>query len=127
VRMTLIILSTFLSFIGCLTDSSEKLLEPKAVSATIIKGAIFEGRTITFSVVCEIPEPCWRFAGFSTSTSGQSITTVIFAQRMTNDPCLQVLSSIEAPVTSVVPSSGVYTFRFWQYNGETLDTTLTIP
>lgn len=112
---------------GCLSDSGENLPPPKAVSASLIKGASIEGRTITFTLVCTIPEPCWRFVRFENLASGQTITTTVLAQRTTNDGCLQVLSSIETPVTISVPSSGAYTFRFWQYGGKTLDTTLTIP
>jgi hypothetical protein len=126
-KIATIIFSALLPLLGCVTDSNQKLPEPKAVSTTLIKSTSIQERTIVFTVVCTTPEPCWKFVRFDNSTLGQSITTTVFAQRTTNDPCLQVLSSIEVPVTIVVPSNGTYSFRFWQYDGKTLDTTLTIP
>jgi hypothetical protein len=126
-RTTIILLSSILLLTGCLIESDERLPDPIAVSAEQIKSVDIVGTTIAFRVVCMVPEPCWKFVRFEDSMSEQTITTTVFAQRTTNGPCLQVISSIEAPVTLEVPSGGVYTFRFWRRDETTLDTTLTIP
>ncbi len=110
---------------GCITDTGEQLPEPWPVSVDSIKGLTIRRQVAYFVVCCTIPEPCWVFVRSDYSISGRSIAVTIYARRRNNDPCIQVLSSLDAPATIVVPSSGTYTFRFWRYGGQTLDTTLT--
>jgi len=91
---------------GCLTDSGDKLPEPRAVSTILIKNVTIVGRTVSFTVVCSIPEPCWQFVRSEPSATGQSVTIKMFARRTTTDPCLQVLSSLDAPATITLSSAG---------------------
>ena len=113
-------------FYGCVTDSGDKLPEPKAVSVNNIKAANVVGRSASFTVVCTVPEPCWRFVRSEITSSGNIVTATMIAQRTTKDPCLQVLVNIDAPATVTVASAGTYVFKFWRNDGSTVDTTLTI-
>jgi len=105
---------TILSFIvivgGCSRDFNEQLPNPYPVSSEFIKSVAIQERTVSFIVVCMIPEPCWDYVRTDRSASGQFITFTVFARRHNNDAYLQVLSSIEAPATISVPSAGTYTF-----------------
>ena len=111
---------------GCLTDSGEKLPDPKPVSATAIQSAGISGMAISIVVRCVVPEPCWAFTRTDYSKSSNTFAVTVFARRTTNDPCLQVLSSIDAPFNVTVDALGSYSFQFWRYDGTTLDTTLIV-
>ena len=50
----------------------------------------------------------------------------IFGKRATNDPCVQVLSSLDAKTTTVVPTSGRYIFHFWSTDDTSIDTTIVV-
>ncbi len=121
-----ILLLTFFS-IGCLTDQGAKLPDSVAVPVDSIKSISITGKTVSAVVWCTVPTPCWGFVRTDQTVSGNNVHLKIFARNTTNDPCIQVLGSIEAPVRVTVPSAGSYTFRFWRYNNTTLDTTIAIP
>ncbi len=113
-----------LTFGGCITDTGEQLPDPKPVSADSISSIAIQGRTISFIVSCTVGDPCWRFVRSDHSVSGRTIAVTIYARRF-NAICPAVVVSIKAPATVVVPSSGSFTFQFWRWGGQTLDTMLT--
>jgi hypothetical protein len=123
-RNFIIVISIVVCISGCI-DMGEQLPAPLPSSAEFICRVTIQGRTVTFNIVCMIPTPCWEFARSDHSISGQFIAVTVFTRPRNNDPCIQVLSSIEAPVTIEVPSAGSYTFRFWRYDSISVDTTLT--
>lgn len=110
---------------GCITDTGEQLpnLGPASVDSIICIG--MEGRTVSFTVQCTVPTPCYIFVRSEYSISGQSISVTVYVRPRNNEPCYEVLSSLEASASVVVPSAGTYTFQFWRWGGQTLDTTLT--
>ncbi len=114
-----------LAFAGCITDTGERLPNLSRASVDSIKSIGIEGRTVSFTVQCTVPTPCYIFVGSDYSVSGRSISVTVYARPRNNDPCHQVLWSLEAPVSVVVLSAGTYTFQFWRWGGQTLDTTLT--
>lgn len=116
-----------MSFSGCLTDSEEKLPDPRQVSAESIKSLSVNGRTISATVVYLTPESCWGFVRADHSISGPTITVTVFARRLTNNPCLQVLTPVDAPLSLIVPGPGTYTLKFWRQPDGSLDTTVTVP
>lgn len=111
---------------SCLTDSNDNLPEPQPVSAYEIKSVNVRGRYISIVAGCGTPESCWAFNRTSYSRSNNTFLITVFAQRTTNDPCLQVISSIDARFNTIVNAPGTYTFRFWRNDGTTVDTTLNI-
>jgi hypothetical protein len=114
-----------LSVSGCFTDMGEQLPDPEPVSADSVSSLSIQGRTVYFNVICTIPTPCYVFVRSDYSISGQLIPVTVYARPRNNDPCIQMLARMEAQATIVVPSSGSYTFQFWRYGGQTLDTSLT--
>jgi len=122
----LITVTALLCFIGCVTDSGEKLPDPVWVSVTSIKSATIVGKTVQFTVVCWVPEPCWRYARSNVKFFGQFVAIGVYVQRTTSEQCAQVLTSIDVPVNITVPSAGTYTFQFTRLE-TTADTTMTIP
>jgi len=110
---------------GCITDMGEQLPNVGPTSVDSIKSISMEGRTVSFIVSCPVPTLCYVFARSDYSISGQSVAVTVYVRSRDDYPCPQVIWSMEAPATVVVPSSGSYTFRFWRYGGQTLDTTLT--
>ena len=121
---SLIVLMILIS--GCLTDSGKKLPDPEPVSAISIQSTNIGGMTISIVVRCRVPESCWVFTRTEHTRSNNTFAVTVFARRATNDPCLQVLSSIDAPFNITVDASGSYSFQFWQDNGTTVDTTLIV-
>ncbi len=111
---------------GCLTDSEQKLPDPRPVSAFAFESATISGQTVSMVVRCMVPDPCWAFTGIDHSRTDNTITISVFARRVTNDPCPQVVWSIEAPFNVTIKNAGIYTFCFWRSDSTTLDTTLTI-
>jgi hypothetical protein len=121
-----IILVAVIFLVGCVTDSGEKSTESQPVDAYSIKSIQASGRTVSFQVACTVPEPCWAFTRTEYAKSGDAYAVTVFARRTTSDPCLQVLSSIDAPFSVSVGSAGSYTFRFRRSDGTTVDTTITV-
>ncbi len=119
------LLLILLIFGGCITDTGEILPDVSRASVDSIKSIGVEGRTVSFTVASTVPTPCYIFVRSEYSISGQSIPVTVFVRPRNNDPCFQVLWSLDAPVAIVVPHSGSYTFKFWRWGGQTLDTTLT--
>jgi len=103
----------------------EQLPDPMPASMDSIKSISIQGRTVSFIVSCPVPTLCFVFVGSDYSISGQSVAVTVYVRSRDDYPCPQVIWSMEAPATVVVPSSGSYTFQFWRYGGQTLDTTLT--
>lgn len=112
---------------GCLINSEEKLPDIIPVSANLIKNANVSGRTISVVVVCETPNPCYCFTHTEHSRSANIYTVKVFARLTTNDPCIHIVGSIDAPFNVSVEGPGSFTFRFWRDDNTTVDTTLVIP
>jgi hypothetical protein len=51
----------------------------------------------------------------------------VYARRLTNDPCLQVVTPLRASFSVSVPTPGTYTLKFWRQQEKSLDTTITVP
>ena len=106
--------------------SGENLPDPEPVSAMAIQSAKVSGRAISIVVRCVVPEPCWAFTRTEHSRSNNNFAVTVFARRVTNDPCLQVLSSIDASFDVIAEAPGSYSFQFWRSDGTTVDTTLIV-
>lgn len=119
-------LITIVALAGCLIDSDEKLQDEGPVSAYLIKNATVSDRSISIVVTCETPNPCYCFTHTKHSRSANSYQVKVFARLITNDPCIHVVGSIDAPFNVTVESPGSYSFRFWRYDGTTVDTTLVV-
>jgi hypothetical protein len=126
-KATVAILFTTLFFSGCLTDSGESLPEPTPISVNLIKSAAVSGLSVSFVVNCFLPQPCWTIVRTDQGVVGADVKFTVIGRRTTNGPCLDVQVSVDTETKIRVPSTGTYTFHFWQYGGTTIDTTLAIP
>ncbi len=112
---------------GCLTDLGTKLPDPRLVSVDSIRSISVSNRTIFSNVISGAPESCWGFVRAEHSFAGNEITVKVYAQRLTHEPCLQVVTPIVATFSMFVPSAGTYTLKFWHQQEKRLDTTTTVP
>lgn len=122
-----ILLFPLLMLLSCSTDSSEVLPDPRPVSTDFIKSINIDKTTIRFTVLSEVPQPCYKFHSSEVESSNATVSIKIYAQRTTNDPCLEMLSSIESEISLTVTSANTYLFKFWKYNDATMDTVIAIP
>ncbi|MDZ7715338.1 MAG: hypothetical protein U5J95_03915 [Balneolaceae bacterium] len=111
---------------ACNADPSGNLPDPEPIQTEQLKNITIDGLNVSFETINTIPEPCWELADYESSISNSEVVITIFGQRTTTDPCMQVVSSLEANVEITLPQNGTYTFKFFRYEGETLDTTLTV-
>ena len=123
----LILLSILFILLSCSIDSSNDLPDPHPANAKIIKSVNFDEDSVNFTVVSSVPQPCYSFASSKIESSNEVVNITIYTQRKTNDPCPDMVSSIESDITVPVESGNTYLFKFWKYNETTLDTTIIIP
>lgn len=124
-RDLIVLLSVIVSMCGCLNDMGQQIPVSQPANAESISRAAVQGRTVSFLVVCTLPTPCWEFVRSEHAIAGPNIAVTVIVRPLNGDPCIQVLSHVEAPATIVVPSAGTYMFHFWRYGNSSLDTTLT--
>lgn len=115
------------SLYSCSLLSNKNLPEPTLLHTGMIKNISVEQNQIYFSVTGVTPQPCYRFHSYEFEKSDHVINIRIYGRRTTNDPCPHVLSSVEDEISVPVVSGETYSFKFWRYEGATLDTTVTIP
>ena len=123
----LILLSILFILLSCSIDSSNDLPDPQPANTEMIKSVNFDEDSVNFTVVSSVPQPCYSFASSKIESSNEVVNITIYIQRQTNDPCPDMVSSIESDITVPVGSSNTYLFKFWKYNETTLDTTIFIP
>ncbi len=111
---------------GCLINSEENQSDPIPVSANQIRNASVSGRTISIVAACETPTPCWCFSYTKHIRSANTYTVTVFARLTTNDPCITIVGSTDAPFNVTVEVPGSYSFRFWRSDDATVDTTLVV-
>ena len=123
-----VLLASVISVPGCLRDmGTGSNFRISQLATHSIKSVAVSGRTVTFSLLCTTPEAgCWKHLRTDHSALNGSYLVTVQGQRTTNDPCLQVLGSVQVSTSITVPNPGTYEFSFRQYD-TTIDTTITIP
>jgi len=91
-----------------------------------IKQVTLAGRTATFVVNCTAPNPCYTLARVEQRAEGNEITVQVFGRLVSDDPCIQVVASIDAIATLKLPAAGTFHFRFANSSRATVDTSLVI-
>jgi hypothetical protein len=110
--------------LGCITEKTD--LPTNRLSVEDIKSVAVSGRSVTFELTCTVPEAnCWKYLRTDHAHDGAEHAVTIQGQRITNDPCLQILGLLDVSVTITIDSPGVHTFKFWGYEG-TKDTTVAV-
>jgi len=121
----LFLLVTAIAFAGCLTDSGQKAPDLWPVPALMFKNASVSGRSITIVVVFGVTSSGWVYSHTEQSRVGNTFSLRGFATPA-QDASLPAMSVIEATVNVSVGTAGSYSFRFWQSDTTTLDTTFTV-
>lgn len=122
----IILLGAFM-LVGCLTDAGENFTESRPVGATKFKSVSVSKQTISVLVTCELPNPCWKFVRIDYDKSGTTYDAKVFAAQTGERVCPQVIVYADVPLDVEVSGPGSYTFKFWRYDGTTLDTTIVVP
>ena len=82
--------------------------------------------SISFIAQAAWGNSCGSFSRSLIIKTDSTYVIKIFGKQPKSAICLAVMSSFDAPVTINIPSSGTYTFKFWQSDSTSIDTTLTI-
>lgn len=125
--LTSFLLVATISLPGCLRDmGTGSNFRVSQLATHSINSVAVSGRTLTFSLVRAIPKAgCWKYLRTDQSAEDGKYLVTVQGQRTTNDPCLQVMGSVQVSTSITVPNPGTYEFSFWQYD-TTIDTTITI-
>ena len=104
----LILLSILFILLSCSIDSSNDLPDPQPANAEMIKSVNFDENSVNFTVVSSVPQPCYSFSSSKIESSNEVVNITIYTQRQTNDPCPDMVSSIESDITVPVESGNTY-------------------
>jgi hypothetical protein len=109
----------------CKEKTNDVAGTPLAVRSVRISPAVSLGKEIEFEVTCGTPNPCWTFKRFDIVQDGFSYNVTVTAE-YDGRPCIQILGSIKATSSVVPQKEGTYTFRFYQTQAASLDTTVVV-
>jgi len=70
---------------------------------------------------------CGYFNRADVVSQANSFLITIYGQQERDANCTQAFIEFDAPVNIQIPSAGTYTFRFWETDSTTLDTTFAVP
>jgi hypothetical protein len=91
-----------------------------------IKQVTVAGRSATIVVNCTAPNPCYTLARVEQKAEGNEIAVQVFGRLVSDNPCIQVVASIDVIATFKLPDAGTYHFRFTGYNRAAVDTSLVV-
>lgn len=120
-RSLVIILISMIIFC-CDALEGENLPDPVPIPVVAIDSLSIEGMSVEFTLRCETPESCWGYHDTETSSTEERLFLTVYGQRMTNDPCLQVMTPIEVQISARAPGPGSYVFEFYNGSETVLDT-----
>jgi hypothetical protein len=121
IMISLLMLVNLLS-LNCATreQAASTKIERMPVTAAEIIDTVAVGQEVWFKATASTPAPCWRFHHNETSRDQDEVSVEVYAE-YDDRPCVQAASSVETAGTIAINEPGVYTFKFWQGEGETLD------
>ena len=109
---------------GCLLSGSEE--ETRIAPAVSIERIRMEGRSVSFTVRCRIPTPCWKFHHYEESIVGTDYYAAFYVERTNASVCPQVVSHLDVSYTASVEAAGRWGFHFARTDTSFLDTTLQV-
>ncbi|MFO7445313.1 MAG: hypothetical protein R6W90_03060 [Ignavibacteriaceae bacterium] len=121
----IVVLINLLLFTGCDTVETENsTVSPLSVQK--IESIDIDGKQVIATVVYETPTPCWNYHHTEKVKDGNNYIIKAYGKD-TDQPCILVLDSVLVEEKINFTTSGNKTLRFWKWNGEFLDTLITIP
>lgn len=111
--MTGILLLAFCVLSGC----REEVTQPASSGAMEVDGVRIRkvsvsDKTITLDVTCEVPTPCYTYAGALAPIVGSDISLRVLTMGDGSRACPQVLSSFDRTIEIPVPGPGAYTVQY---------------
>ena len=107
------------------TESEEMIVQASPVFRVEVTQK--SSNKITFLAKAGWPNGCGRFSHFESSQVGADYQIKVFGKQPREALCTQAGIQFDAPVDLTIGQPGTYTFRFWQSDFATLDTTIVFP
>lgn len=117
---------TIASFVGCSNSTDEGEYIERASPAVTQTVASQSLSSIAFTVRATWGSSCGSFSRSEITKTGSIYSIKILGKEPKETTCLAVMTSFEAPVIIRIPSTGTYTFKFWQSDNTSKDTTMVI-
>ena len=124
VLVALVAFSLLLS--GCSSvgdDTSETIVDPVGIAK--IDSVSQKDRSVWIRVRGSWPNGCGTFSRMKSSQDGRSYRIKMYGEQPRGAFCTTNFVPVFGEWETTVPEAGTYTFRFWQTDSTTLDTTLT--
>lgn len=103
-------------------EDDTEIRRPFAVdSITVVNIA---RNVIEFTATNNCGSMCWKQTYFESNTSRNDVFIKTFFVADGSTICPQVCVEVKTPVQITLPSTGSYTFHFWQSDSTSLDTTI---
>jgi hypothetical protein len=111
-----------LIFLDCATHegASSTKIERMPVSTAEIVDTVAVGQEVWFKATASTPAPCWRFHHIEAARDRNQVKVEVYAE-YDERPCVQTTGSIDTAGSITLNEPGVYTFKFWQGEQQTLD------
>jgi hypothetical protein len=113
-------------YISCSpTDTGHEFLTLRSSvgSATVTSQSTSQ---VTFVAKASWHNGCGRFAHADIAQNASSFFITVYGTQPKDAVCTQAFIQFDAPVIVQIPSAGTYTFKFWQTDSTSYDTTWTI-
>mgnify|MGYP006879614541 CR=1 FL=1 len=82
--------------------------------------------SVKILVTVSIGSPCWGYYKTESSKTENTFVAKIYAQLLTTDPCITMMSSFTREETIYFSSSGEKNIKFWQNDSTYIDTTIVL-
>lgn len=114
---------TLLFLGGCALFGGE--VEERIVRVDRVEVGAHTERAVRFEVTGRWRNTCGEVSRFEADRDGSVYRVRMYGEQPEGAICGQAVTPISGTWETEVPKAGTYTFRFWQTEDATLDTTLT--
>lgn len=113
---------------GCSEETNQPIdnVAIREVYGIRIKEASTNNKTISLTVDCEVPDPCWLFSHFESVTNGNTIQVTVYTKSKPEAACAAVLSSFQTTLNIDVKEPGSYTIHYRENYDTMKDSTFVV-
>jgi len=125
-QYSIIVISFIFVFLSCQNLSDEKNEEIITQKAPVLSFAVSSksNNAISFKTKASWYNGCGRFSHFTSTKTDSTFYITVFGTQSKNAICTQAFIEFDAPVTVSISGRGNYTFKFWQTDSTSIDTTI---
>jgi len=124
--MVLQIAATLVMGCSLFEDEVEWLRMAAPVDSVAIPDTVSLGERITFRMVFQLNDSCWKFSHLEVVHTDFDIWVRGHAKRDPGLLCFPVLLSFDTTASFLPVSTGDYQFHFWQSDSSSLDTIVVV-